>query len=242
MLRDLRRSGNRLGWNEIRRCAAPGILLGLHFITWIIGARLTPAANSSLIVNMTPVAMPFILLALARERLNRWEIAGTALAMGGVVMLAGGDFRISAASFRGDALCFVSMLIFTLYLALARRNRGAVSLWTYVTPLYFVGGAFCMGVAFIFGSRPQACSVRETMLIVGLAVIPTVIGHSILNSSMRKMRGQIVALFNLAQFFFAGLMAFWLLGELPGATFLPAALLVVSGAVIAIRFGPPQSG
>src|SRR6187399_1251820 len=37
---------------ELGRTFWPGVLLGLHFITWIIGARMTPAVNSSLLVNM----------------------------------------------------------------------------------------------------------------------------------------------------------------------------------------------
>src|SRR5690606_19004938 len=30
----------------------PGIFLAAHFIAWILGARMTPAANSTLIVNL----------------------------------------------------------------------------------------------------------------------------------------------------------------------------------------------
>ena len=79
--RDARRHRGTLTGRHLRRCILPGVLLGLHFITWIIGARLTLAANSSLIVNMVPVVMPFLLLVLMGESLNRGELLGTALAV-----------------------------------------------------------------------------------------------------------------------------------------------------------------
>jgi len=235
LCRDLRRSAEPAPSRALRRCLAPGALLGLHFITWIIGARLTPAANSSLIVNMTPVAMPFFLLAWSHERLNRGELLGTALALAGVLVLAGADFRISAASFRGDALCFLSMLLFTAYLALARTARGALSLWAYVTPVYAVGGALSLGLALLWRRPPVLIGRRDALLVLGLAVIPTIVGHSILNAAMRWLRGQVVAIANLSQFMFAGVLAYLLLGERPHAGFLPASLLVVAGAILAIR-------
>ena len=71
------------------RCTlAPSLLLALHFSSWSYGARLTGTAQASLIVNLVPVAMPFLLHWLVRERINRIEIAGTAIALGEAVKVA----------------------------------------------------------------------------------------------------------------------------------------------------------
>jgi len=239
-LRDLRRNRGRYRLAHLRRTLLPGILLAAHFISWIFGARRTLAANASLIVNMVPIAMPFLLYLLVRERLNRGEWMGTAVALAGVAVLAGGDFNIAPVYFFGDLVCFVSMILYAGYLALGRRNRDFPTIWLYVVPLYFVGGTACLATSLFLVSPLAIDSTKDVLLTVGLAVIPTVIGHSIMNFSMKHFRGQVVGITNLSQFIFAAVMAFFLLGETPQRVFYVACVLVVAGVVLALRSAPRQ--
>ena len=220
----------------LRRALVPGLLLGGHFILWVIGARLTPPANSSLVVNMTPVVMPFCLYLLVRERIDGVELVGTALAVAGVIVLGVTDFKLSAEYFKGDAFCVASMLFFVLYLALGRRASRGLALWLYVAPLYLVGGLLCLVCGLISGADPlSALSAREALLVLGLALVPTMIGHSSLNFCMRKMRGQAVAIGNLGQFVFAGILGYFILSEVPDPAFYVAAVLVVAGSVVVLE-------
>jgi drug/metabolite transporter (DMT)-like permease len=261
LLGDLRRLNVRLEWGLVRRTLLPGLMLGAHFITWILGARLTRAAHASLIVNMVPIAMPFLLHWMIRERLTRGEWVGTVIAITGVGILAGGDYRLSPELFLGDVVCFGSMLLFACYLALARRNRDFPSIWIYLVPLYVVGGLACFGAAgaaAVAWELPGGRGILSAMgigevhplvvprsvdwaLAVALGLVPTVIGHSTLNNSMRYLGGQAVSIANLGQFIFAGTMAYFLLAEVPKAGFYPAAALVIVGAVGALRATPPTS-
>jgi drug/metabolite transporter (DMT)-like permease len=75
---------------------------------------------------------------------------------------------------------------------------------------------------------------------VGLAVIPTICGHSLLNAAMRRIRGQIVSLCNVSQFVFATIMGFLLFGEVPRALFYVACAIVVTGVVIVVLAAPPE--
>lgn len=68
----------------------------------------------------------------------------------------------------------------------------------------------------------------------------TVIGHSINNYGMRKLRGQIVSLLNLTQIIFATLLSFIFLGEIPPAYFYPAALVILSGPLLVILIDKPE--
>lgn len=238
-LRDYRASGGKQSlWSLFMRALVPGLFLGAHFIFWIIGARKTPSANSSLVVNMVPVVMPFCLYILSRERLNRWEYAGTALSLAGLAVLAGVDFNLSTDFFAGDVFCLVSMLLLTVYLALARRNSSGSTLWLYLVPVYLIGGLFCLACGCVFADPLAGMSGSDALYVLGLAAIPTVIGHTSMNYCMRKMRGQAVAIAGLGQFVFAGILAFFILSEIPSVMFYPASVLVVVGGIIAIRFGP----
>jgi drug/metabolite transporter (DMT)-like permease len=126
------------------------------------------------------------------------------------------------------------MLFFAAYLALAQRSRTAQSIWVYVVPLYAVAGLSALLLALPIANPFHTYAPREIALIAGLVLIPTVGGHSSLNISMSRMRGQTVALVNLTQVGFAALLAVPILRETPAALFYPALALIVAGAAIVI--------
>ncbi len=238
-IRDFRRHRSKLSWGDLRMTMIAGLAMGLHFASWIIGARRANPTNANLIVNMAPAVLPLMLFAIVRERVTRTELKGTLLALGGVCVLVAWDFHVSVEYFTGDMICFGSMLIFCLYLTLGRRNRHFATIWLYVVPLYFFGGLVFLAAGLIVECGMWGMSVpwgaREILLIVALTIIPTMVGHSILNYSVKHMRGQLVGIINLFQFVFVGVMA-WFVGEqAPAWTILPAGVLVLTGAIIAVR-------
>jgi drug/metabolite transporter (DMT)-like permease len=239
--RELRSRGERLSLRLVAPSVLPGVLLGLHFIAWIYGARMTLAGNSTIIVNMTPVFMPFLAFFLLRVLPNRREILGTLIAAAGVAILAAADYRGDPGHFAGDILCFVAMLLFTVYLALARKNNATGRLWSYLVPLYSIGGIFCLLVALALGVDPVAgITWTDVVMTAGLALGPTIMGHSIMNWAMMRFPPQVVSILNLGQFIFAGVLAFLLFGEAPRAVFYATSALIVAGAVIAILPAQPR--
>ena len=234
-----RRHASVFGLRELRRSVVPGLLLAAHFVSWAIGARMTLAANASLIVNMVPLAMPFFLYFVARERIARMELFATALGLTGIVVLSIGDFE--SGDLGGDLVCFLSMLLFALYLALGRRNRDIPSIWLYVVPLYAIAGLLCLAAGAGKLGSVLSFPAREWLLLLALAVVPTILGHSLLNVAMKHFRGNVVSVCNVAQFAFAGVSAWMIFGEVPKPAFWPAALLVAAAAFIALRGSPTDA-
>jgi len=222
-------------WSHLRATVLPGILLGIHFITWITAVHMTTIVNASLIVNLVPITMPFVMIALMRERLNKMEMIATVISLAGLYLLSARDFSLNRRYFQGDLLCLFSMIFLTFYLALARKNRNIECIWLYVVPLYFFGGIFCFITAIFFVNPIHPYPPKEIGLIMGLVLIPTIIGHSILNHSIKHLRSQIVSIFTLSQFIFAGALAYIIFKEIPSGTFYVASILLVAGGYIAIR-------
>jgi drug/metabolite transporter (DMT)-like permease len=237
-LRDLRRRGRGYSPADLSQTLLPGLALALHFIAWIVGARMTPAANATLIVNMNPVAMPLFALLLHREVITRSELAGTAVAIAGVILLGVSDFRMSGGTLAGDLICFGSMVLGTLYFALARVYRSRGSLWLYVVPLYAVSGLFCFTLSLFFTNPFKPYTPNNLLNILALALFPTVVGHTVFNYAMRKFRGQPVALASLGQFVFAGILGYFFLGETPAPLFYVSSALAAGGACLAV----PRAG
>lgn len=234
------------GWKELLRGCLPGFFLGLHFISWNYGARMTVASNATLLVNFVPVAMPLLLVFLAREHLGKRETIGTIVATAGVLTLVGADFQFNREYFLGDVVCFLSMTVYACYLALGRRNRDIPHLVFYLVPVYASAALTCLVVALITEADflGQSLSLQEWGIIAYLGLLPTVVGHSLFNLCLKHLRGQQVGLLNQTQFLWATILGFLILKEVPTPAFYPAAALMTAGAAIALRQRrvPPQKG
>ena len=239
-IRDLRRSGHPLA-PQIITAVLPGFFLSLHFITWNIGARMTPAANATLLVNLSPVVTPFLLYFIASEKTTLREAAGTVLALLGAVILSRHDLTVSRENFQGDLVCAGSALLYALYFSLGRRNRKHGTILLYLVPLYFAAGVFCMAAAVPVANMLEPITLRDAACIAALALLPTLIGHSLINNSLRYLRGQIVSILCQTQIIFGGIVAYFIFAEVPPRALYPAALLVIAGAALAITRIQPEN-
>ena len=235
--RDWRRHRAQLNWTHLRDSAIPGLALIAHFITWVYGARMTLATNGSLVVNLTPIATPFLLAMLSGEKVTRREIVATLVATMGLAIMFVADYRLSTETFYGDLVCFGSMILFAVYLVLGRKFRHHPTTMLYVTPLYAFAALAAFIVAPLVGDRWPSDWQAEAKWVLLLAFVPTIIGHSLLNQAMRVLRGQVVAILNMSQVVFAGFLAWAILGERPDETFYAAAVFVVIACAIAAGAG-----
>lgn len=237
-LLEWRRHGGAFTAAHWRRTVLPSVLLSLHFCSWAYGARMTVAAQASLIVNLVPVAMPFLLYWIVQERINRIEVIGTIIALAGVAVLTVRDAFAGGGDFRGNLICFVSMLLVASYVALGRRNRDFPSVWLYVILIYFQAGLLCLFASIPWLGTFQWGSLREWLPILGLAVVPTILGHSLLNYAVRHLRGQLVGLAFAAQFIFPTIIAYFLFHEAPSRLFYVASVIVLGGIALVIFSAP----
>lgn len=235
--RELRSSTVKYGWLELSWSVLPALALAVHLMSWVYGARMTAVANASLIANLTPVAMPFFIWIFYRERVGKIELFGTAFTLLGLVILTSSNLRVSKEHFTGDLICFGSMLGFAVYLALGRKNGARLGLWLYMVPLYFIAGMICLIFACFVINPIKTYTLDNLFYMLGLGLIPTVFGHTILNYSMKFFRGQVVSVTNLSQPVFAGVLGFLIFHEVPSPIFYLAALMVVGGVLIVLNEG-----
>ncbi|CAN5141050.1 DMT family transporter [soil metagenome] len=232
--RDWRRQGSAVSPRMLGMAVIiPGLVFGIHLVLWVVGARLTLAANATLAVNMVPAVLPLFLWLIVGERVTGRELAGTALGLAGLGLLAGGDLRLGGELWKGDLICIVAMLFLALYLALGRRNGPRFPTnWLYMVPVYTVAGSACLAASALTGEPLGAPSWRECALVGALLFFPTILGHRLVNLVLRSVRGQVVGIFHQGQFISAGTLAFFVFGELPRPSFAMACALVVGGALI----------
>lgn len=237
-IRDLGRlDKGEYGWTQIRWTLLPAVALAVHFMTWVVGARMTQTSNAALIANLTSAVLPFFVWFLFRERITRQELAGTLLALAGLVWMTSSTLTVSKTDFQGDLICFVSMLCYAFYMALGRKNGGRIGLWLYTVPLYYIAGLIALGCAMFMVNPIKAYTLKNTLLMIGLAVFPTILGHTIMNYSLKHFRGQMVSVAYLGQFLVGTLLGFFFLGDVPRPSFFVAAMVIVGGILLVLNGG-----
>ena len=237
-IREIRRDPD-FHWKNLLSPLIPGVLLGIHFITWIGGARLIPAANATLIVNLTPAVTPFLLFFMAREKVNKWEGLGSILAIGGSIVLALSDMKLNREYFTGDLICLASMLTYAIYLVYSKRSMNGI--WSYLVPLYLTGGLLCFAASFITTNPfKKTLTSQDWIAILGMGILSTVGGHSIMNWAMKHLRGQLVSLFHTTQFIFAGILGLMFFGEIPKWNFLLAGFIIITGLLLPLILSGPH--
>ena len=98
------------------------------------------------------LVMPFLLYLFLREKINRRETWATVLTFVGVGVLGFSDYTISTTFLKGDLVCFISMLFFSIYLVLGVTRPNY---------LLRISSIFCMYYEFRRGSRLHKTISRQ---------------------------------------------------------------------------------
>jgi drug/metabolite transporter (DMT)-like permease len=104
-----------------------------------------------------------------------------------------------------------------------------------MVPLYWIAGLLCLAAACLTVNPLKEYSLSNALLILGLAILPTVIGHTVLNFSLKTFRGQVVSVANLGQILFGTLFGYLAFGDVPRASFYAAGALIILGILIVLQ-------
>ncbi|MCP3141310.1 DMT family transporter [Pyxidicoccus xibeiensis] len=192
-----------------------GLALALHFATWIASLQYTTVASSVALVTTQPVWVALFAWVALSERVGPRGLAAIGLCLAGSVLIGARDFAAGGQALWGDVLAVMGAILAAVYFVIGRRVRDAMSLGTYVGVVYSVAAVALM-VAHLFVDSPlTGFTPRTWAVLVGLAVVPQLIGHSLLNASVRHLSAPFVAVTTLGEPVLSTLWAVPLLGETP---------------------------
>lgn len=229
------RSLRFLGRRDLALVVASGVFLSLHFATFIFAVKETTVANATFLVNTSPVMLAVLCPLFLRERTTSREAVSVLVAIFGVLLVAhaGSDFRAFGVA---DLSALLSALFVSLYSLIGRFQRtSGVSTACYTSYVYSVAALVAFLMVGTLGARPfQWYGFQNVMAILGLALLPTTLGHTLYNYSLGSVKAVTANLFPLLEPVMASILAVPLFGEVPNPIQVVGyTLILVAVAIVA---------
>jgi drug/metabolite transporter (DMT)-like permease len=220
-----------------RTVVGAGLLLAAHFGLFLVGLDRTSLPAALSLVSLEPLSVVLSAWVIHGVRPTRLEHLGVAGATAGALVVArgagAGDHRLE-----GDLLVLGGVALFGLYVSAARHLREALPARHYAALVYCVAAVALAACTLVIG--PTTGSVRwpppahATIAVVALALIPTIVGHTAVQTAARWLPPAVVALASPGETIGGVLLGAALLGAAPTGTEIAGGLLIVCGATIAI--------
>ena len=224
-----------------------GFFLAIHFATWISSLEFTTVASSVVFVSTGPLWVALLSPMLLNERLARAAIIGLALALLGGTVIGLSDVcswnhglscihltnSMQGRAIWGNFLALTGAWAVTGYLIIGRKLRVKMSLIPYIFLVYGMATLVLIVIMFATGESPLGYTPKTYGLILLLAAVPQLIGHSTYNWLLKYLSATFVAVTTLTEPVGSAILAFFFLRETPTPTVLTGGTLILIGIYLA---------
>ena len=202
----------RVTRRDVLLCTASGVCLALHFLAWFQSLRLTSVAVSTVLVSTEVIFTALGFALFLKGRIPRLGITAILLAFGGsaVLALSGGA---EAGELSGNLLALAAAAASALYTLIGRVQRGHLSTTVYTFLTYLACFVTLVVLTAGTGTPLTGYGVRELLMGLALAVLCTLLGHSLFSWCLKYLSPSYVSAVKLCEPIFASLLGLLLFGE-----------------------------
>ena len=220
----------REGWKS----SVLGLIIGGHFAFYISSVKHTTIMNSTVLANTTPIFASIFSWLILGVKPSLRTLLGILIAFIGMAALF---FRESTWSpifgLRGDFEAILCAVLWSLYLVFGRDVRKRAHPVALMIPIYLVSGLFLLILSAELGSFRIPFS-QELPFILGLAFLPTLLGHTLHFSSLKGLLPYQTSILALLEPLVASSLAIPLFNELPSLTALLGAAVILTGVYLVV--------
>jgi drug/metabolite transporter (DMT)-like permease len=225
---------SHLTGRELRLALVAGLLLALHFATWVPSLHYTSVASSTALVATQPIWAALISRAFGQVIPGRAWI-GIAVALLGVLVVTGVDVTVSGQALTGDLLALVGGVFSAAYVFAGAAVRVTVTTTTYTLLCYGTCSVLLLATCLVGRVHLTGYSGADWLRLAALTVGAQLLGHSLFNVVLRTTSPVVVSLAILFEVPGATIIAAVALSQTPPLAIFPAAALLLAGVALVIR-------
>jgi drug/metabolite transporter (DMT)-like permease len=163
------------------------------------------------------------------ERLNRLTIGGIVIAFIGIILVNYGGFTFGSQTILGNILALIAGFAMGAYLIIGRQLRAHIDILSYLTIIYSCAAVILLIATVISGYSLLGYSPITYSMMILLALVPQLIGHSCLNLAVRLISTTLVSVAILGESVGATLLGVLILNEIPTVNEIVGGVLVIGG-------------
>ena len=209
-----------------------GVVLAIHFASWITSLSFTTVASSAIFVHIDPIFVAVVSHFFLKEKVTKRMVAGIIIAFIGVTVIAVGDAGIGELNLYGDLLALIGGVMLGIYILGGRVVRRNLDLTSYVTPVYATASLVLVLMSLISGTPLTGYPVNEYVLFFAIALVPMIFGHTVYNWALRYVSAPLVSMSLLGEPVGASILAIMFLDEVPSLMVLLGGVVTLAGILI----------
>jgi drug/metabolite transporter (DMT)-like permease len=208
-----------------------GLVLAVHFATWITSLEMTSVASSTLLVTSHPLLVGLVSILVFKES-GKWTAVGVLIGFCGVLFIS--FESLGDGSWNGDLLALIGGVFAGIYIMSGRVMRRKVNLIAYAFIIYLSASAFLFGTALVLGEPIWPYPLEEFVLFLLLAGVSTIFGHTLYNWSLKYVTAPFVSASLLGEPIMASILAAVFLAELPSPYLYLGGPLILVGVLFVV--------
>lgn len=228
----LRRTTSPRTW---RAGLLAGLLYSVHFGAWVSSLSLTSVAASVTLVTATPLLLALHGVLSKRDQPGRGLWIAICLAVVGVGIIGGHDLNVSSQALTGDGLALLGAAAMAAYLIVGRRLGPSLDVWAFSGIATATGAIILLVTAVVLGVPPWPPTWEALGWIALSALIPQLVGHTLLTWCLRHTRPTVVGMSTVGEPVGATLLGFLWLHESVAPTVLIGCAVTLLSVVLALR-------
>jgi drug/metabolite transporter (DMT)-like permease len=214
---------------------AGGLFFGVDLVLWNESLLRAPATSATLMANNAPLWVGLASLFIFKEQLTRNYWIGLALAMLGMVVVAGGDLQLNPTDLTGIILALGASFCYAGYILSTRQARGSMDTVTFMVWSLAIASLVIVPFAVWLEAPLWGFSTTTWMLIIALGLFAQTIGWLAINYALGHLPASITSVTLLGQVIIAALLAVPLLGEPIRESQIIGGLLIIGGIILVNR-------
>ena len=239
----------QLNRKDIGLLVLSGVFLSAHFAAWITSLEFISVSSSVILVTTTPLWVALLSPVVLKEKVSSRFYWGMAVAIiGGICIAISSPCRLSSVGLRcsgsvfergsqtlwGMALALFGAWMASGYMLIGRKMRLKMDNLSYTTAVYTVSAIVLILVVILRGEKVLGYSPQIYALFVALAVIPQLLGHSVLNYSLEVLPATVVSMALLGEPIGSTILAVIFLNEIPSTLEIIGGIFILLGIVISV--------
>lgn len=232
---------------SVRAIGAPGVVAGaclaVQIYCFILALHHTTAANTFVLMSLSPLFAALAGLLLLHERLSWHTWGAIAIALGGIVIMFGEG--LGSGRWLGNLFALCIPLAYACQIFFVRKVRGekgaggAQGKAPDLLPTVLTGGLIAMTPALFLG-WPMEAAARDISLLALMGCVQLGLGCWLMTLAVRHLRAAEMGLLALTETILAPIWVWIGVGEIPGHAALAGGALIVGALVVNAVIGLRQ--